>query len=91
MSGTKSGGIKAAKTNKELYGQDFYKNIGADGGRAGKGGGFAATGYAAIAGKIGGMKAAHTRYGTPIDKAKMKQLEKELATLKSYRKYRDNI
>lgn len=34
MSGTIAGGRRAAQTNKELYGEDFYKNIGAMGGRA---------------------------------------------------------
>lgn len=28
MSGTKAGAAKAALTNKEKYGEDFYKNIG---------------------------------------------------------------
>lgn len=32
MVGTKSGAIKAAKTNIEKYGEDFYKNIGRKGG-----------------------------------------------------------
>lgn len=33
MSGTKQGGIKAAKTNIERNGDDFYARIGAKGGR----------------------------------------------------------
>lgn len=32
MSGTKSGGKKAAATNKKTYGDDFYANIGKKGG-----------------------------------------------------------
>lgn len=40
MSGSKSGGLRAAKTNKLLYGEDFYKNIGAKGGKNGHTGGF---------------------------------------------------
>ena len=32
MSGTKLGGEKAAMKNKEKYGEDFYKRIGAKGG-----------------------------------------------------------
>lgn len=32
--GTLSGGLKASKTNKEKYGDDFYKRIGSRGGRA---------------------------------------------------------
>lgn len=41
MSGTKAGGIKAAKTNKERHGNDFYGKIGGEGGRNGHTGGFA--------------------------------------------------
>lgn len=33
MPGTKAGGLKAAKTNKEKHGKDFYKNIGRKGGK----------------------------------------------------------
>ena len=32
MAGTKAGGAKACATNKEKYGDDFYKRIGAVGG-----------------------------------------------------------
>lgn len=32
MSGTKAGGLKAAKTNYEKYGADFYAKIGKKGG-----------------------------------------------------------
>lgn len=34
MSGNRVGGLKAAKTNLDKYGKDFYKNIGAKGGSA---------------------------------------------------------
>ena len=34
MSGTLSGGKKAAATNKSRYGQDWYSKIGAIGGKA---------------------------------------------------------
>lgn len=40
MPGTKAGGLKAAQTNKEYYGDDFYKKIGAKGGENGRTGGF---------------------------------------------------
>ena len=40
MVGTKAGGMKAAITNKRLYGEDFYKRNGAKGGRNGHTGGF---------------------------------------------------
>lgn len=32
MAGTKLGGTHAAETNKAIYGEDFYKKIGAVGG-----------------------------------------------------------
>lgn len=55
MAGTKAGGIKAAATNKEKYGSEFYANIGRKGGRNGHTGGFAANPeLARIAGSIGG-------------------------------------
>jgi uncharacterized protein len=40
MAGTKQGGKLAAQTNKELYGEDFYKMIGSKGGKNGHTGGF---------------------------------------------------
>ena len=55
MSGTKHGGLKAAATNRKRYGKNFYKNIGAKGGRLGTTGGFAANpALAKIAGAKGG-------------------------------------
>lgn len=64
MSGTLEGGKKAAKTNKERHGKNFYANIGRKGGKNGNTGGFASskvgkdglTGLerAAIAGRKGG-------------------------------------
>ncbi len=33
MAGTKEGGIKASKTNKAKYGEDFYKIMGKKGGQ----------------------------------------------------------
>ena len=40
MAGSRSGGLKAAATNKEKYGEDFYRNIGHIGGANGSTGGF---------------------------------------------------
>ena len=55
MSGTKSGGLKAAATNKEKYGDNYYAEIGAKGGRNGHTGGFASNReLARIAGAKGG-------------------------------------
>lgn len=41
MAGTREGGLKAAQSNKRLYGANFYNVIGGTGGRKSKGGGFA--------------------------------------------------
>lgn len=55
MAGTKEGGAAAAATNKAKYGEDFYKNIGAMGGKKGKTGGFFANReLARVAGAKGG-------------------------------------
>lgn len=59
MGGTKEGGLSAAKTNKTKYGSDFYKRIGAMGGKKSTKGGFAAGAEgrkrASYYGRIGGM------------------------------------
>lgn len=55
MPGTKIGGQKAAKKNKERYGDNFYRMIGSKGGRNGHTGGFAANpALARVAGAKGG-------------------------------------
>lgn len=57
MSGTKSGGKKAAITNKIKHGSDFYVRIGRKGGQNGHTGGFASNPeLAKRAGRIGGQK-----------------------------------
>ncbi len=57
MAGTKAGGKKAAETNKERYGKNFYAMIGRRGGQNGHDGGFAANPeLARRAGAIGGKK-----------------------------------
>lgn len=56
MSGTREGGLKAAKTNKKRYGDGFYTRIGALGGKKSKGGAFSADPeLARVAGRIGGL------------------------------------
>lgn len=40
MVGTKAGGLKAAATNKERYGENWYSRIGKKGGQNGHTGGF---------------------------------------------------
>lgn len=55
MVGTKAGCKKTVERCKELYGANFYSEIGRKGGRSGKTGGFAADPERAVlAGKVGG-------------------------------------
>ncbi|GAP53475.1 hypothetical protein AHiyo6_00400 [Arthrobacter sp. Hiyo6] len=55
MAGTILGGRKAAQTNKERYGEDFYTKIGRKGGHISRGGGFAMDRDLAVeAGRKGG-------------------------------------
>ena len=57
MAGTKEGAIKAKYTNYEKHGADFYKRIGAIGGKNGHTGGFAANHeLAREAGRKGGKR-----------------------------------
>jgi len=56
MSGTKDGGVKAAARNKEIYGDDFYKRIGAIGGKKSKGGFAVNRELARTAGRLGGKR-----------------------------------
>ena len=57
MAGTKTGGKKAAATNKSKYGEDFYKHIGRIGGRRSTTGGFFANReLAREAGRKGGLR-----------------------------------
>ena len=70
MPGTVRGGKKAAKTNKKLYGKDFYKELGRKGGATltNKPKGFAANPeLARIVGAIGGMR---SKRGPAKDKDK---------------------
>ncbi|MDR1300563.1 MAG: hypothetical protein LBK50_02540 [Candidatus Nomurabacteria bacterium] len=56
MAGTALGAAKAAKTNRERYGKDFYARIGRKGGQNGTTGGFFANReLAREAGRKGGL------------------------------------
>lgn len=56
MAGTKNGGVKAAITNKQRYGMNFYENIGRAGGTKSRNGGFAKNRALAVeAGRRGGL------------------------------------
>jgi general stress protein YciG len=62
MAGTFEGGQKAAKTNKSKYGKDFYRKIGAIGGKLGRTGGFYANRQLARdAGRKGGLISRRTK------------------------------
>lgn len=62
MAGTKAGGRKAAMTNKQRYGADFYAAIGSRGGKNGHTGGFYANReLARKAGRKGGLKSRRTK------------------------------
>lgn len=55
MAGTKEGGKKAAQTNMQRHGKNFYREIGSMGGKNGHTGGFASNPeLAKIAGAKGG-------------------------------------
>lgn len=77
MAATRAGGLKAAKTVKERYGEDHYKKIGAVGGKISKGGGFAYNKeIAKLAGKLGGLKSRKGKSITALDKKKIAEIEK---------------
>ena len=68
MAGSKIGGAKTTKTNKERHGKDYYARIGAIGGKNGTTGGFAANRkLASEAGAIGGRKSKRK----PVNKEKI--------------------
>lgn len=77
MSGTLAGGRKARDTNYKLHGKDFYKRIGAIGGRNGHTGGFAANPeLARMAGRKGGRISRRGPAKDDIDKIE-EELEQE--------------
>ena len=76
VSGTLAGGRKARDTNYKLHGKDFYKRIGAIGGRNGHTGGFAANPeLAREAGRKGGKISRRGPAKDDIDKIE-EELEK---------------
>lgn len=89
MSGTKAGGLKAAKTNMKKYGKDFYKLNGAKGGRNGHTGGFAANpALARIAGAKGGRKSKRgSQYDIDIKNAVIRDYKKGNSVYTVAKKY----
>lgn len=78
MAGTKDGGRAAAATNKAKYGDDFYANIGAKGGKKGRTGGFFAN--RELARKAGARGGAKSRRG-PTEKPEAQQPTRQLASV----------
>jgi general stress protein YciG len=82
MAGTFEGGKQAAMTNIMKYGEDFYREIGAKGGRNGHTGGFYGNRKLAIvAGTLGGQI---SRRGNkkiePSEAARLRRRHKRLYT-----------
>lgn len=70
MAGTKAGGVKAAKTNKQRYGQNFYETIGRAGGKLSTGGGFTQNPeLAREAGRKGGLRSRRRKADASTDQA----------------------
>jgi uncharacterized protein len=61
MAGTKTGGALAAETNKAKYGSDYYARMGKLGGMVKGKKGFAVSGKAVEAGRIGGQRSKRTK------------------------------
>lgn len=77
MAGTKTGGQRAAATNKRVYGEDFYARIGRKGGQLGRTGGFYANReLASIAGRKGGLK---SRRGPQTEEQRQATYQRRIA------------
>ncbi len=70
MPGTLEGGKKAAETNRKKHGPDFYKKIGAKGGKNGTTGGFAANRELA---RLAGMKGGRISRRPKVEREQGKQ------------------
>jgi uncharacterized protein len=83
VAGTKDGGKHAATTNKDKYGADFYKKIGAIGGKNGRTGGFYANRtLARAAGALGGRMSRRGKNKlTDKERAQIKEAYKELLAI----------
>src|SRR4051794_27094416 len=65
MAGNREGGIKAAATNKQRYGDEYYTTIGRKGGQISRGGGFGRNHeLARQGGRHGGRQSSLSRWGT---------------------------
>lgn len=97
MSGTVSGGKKAAKTNKVRYGKDFYKKMGKKGGQNSKNGGFASkkVGKDGLTGaerakKVGAIGGSISRRG-PAKSSKKKTTPKSVEAVRELRNKENTV
>lgn len=86
MAGNQLGGKRAAVTNKHLHGEDFFRRIGAIGGRNGTTGGFHANPeLARICGALGGSISKRGGHKMPeLERLKVRKAYEEL--MKIHRK-----
>lgn len=79
MAGTRAGGLKTEKINKQRYGEDYYVRIGAMGGRTSKGGGFAKNPeLASRAGRIGGKIGKRGKSGAKKGSSPKEEIRRKL-------------
>lgn len=84
--------MKARETNIRLYGSDFYRSIGAKGGRIGGAKGFALNpGLARIAGRKGGKKSSRGRALHRIMDGKEDEIIRMLQTGATYKDISDRL
>lgn len=102
MSGTRIGGKKAAATNKERYGDDFYEKNGSKGGKKGKTGGFYANpelariagakgGRISRRGKSNGTTEKHTNTAAQDLAAKVERPKGIIGKIQDWRSQRNNL
>jgi len=91
MAGTKAGGRKAAETNRQKYGENFYAEIGRKGGLSGNTGGFASDHeLARLAGRKGGHISSRALEGKlPLEKRRemYEKFKKDGVVSETYRRH----
>lgn len=91
MSGNYAGDLKAAQTNKERYGENFYKELGRKGGQVSRGGGFAANrDLAREAGRKGGLKSKRTKQLDEVSPTEFLELEQKTQE-QAHKSWRERI